>query len=395
MPKLIDAVQTELSTDFAILMAGQRGVEADPGASFAGSGPGFVSLEAGSKYSRISIRAERWDDRPPIADDWEDVDDIPFEEVPTAGKLMLSGFNPGGVGLDVSGLGRGRVRVLARGRHRYQFSSDADIDSMVPEEWLLQLYPQDGQVDPMAGGPRRIAGAGGLSRPTGSPWLAAVLGFRTSGWSDVLVSSHGYYLADVALLSVTAPITRLELASRMARWMPPWELGGPDAETLAVPPRPSLREEVDPLAELSGRTQIATIGDAIDALVSLGLLLGEERGGAHLLVPNPSPEPAWVRIGLTGERLVWARARSLEGEHRRISSNIAYAVGWRGDEGLTATLRTMAIRWGTRVEDVVGGLRLLGGSGRVTSDPEVGFDTELDADQLITVWMAPAPIAYR
>lgn len=388
MPKLIHAVETEFVTDFAILTAGQDGVDPDPGyLSFAVSSPGLANFRTGTKYSRVSIRAERWGSRPPIPDDWEDQDDIPFEEVPTAGKLILSGVDPSDVGLDVSGLGRGRVRVLARGRHRYHYGSPVDVDSIAPEDWLLQLYPQDGPIDPMAGGPRRIAGTGGFSRTMGSPWRAAVLGFRATGWSDRLVSSHGYYLAELALLSATASLTRLELASRMARLMPPGELGGPDAETLAIPPRPSLRGEVDPLAELSGRTEIATIGDTIDALVSIGLLLVEERAGMHLLAPNPSPQPAWERLGLTGERLVWARTRALE-EHLGSASDIAKAVLWRGDKGLTTTPRAMAIRWCTEVDDIVGGLRLLGGSLRVTADRDLGFDTELDADQPITLWKA-------
>ncbi|UYN82857.1 MAG: hypothetical protein KIT89_09035 [Microcella sp.] len=134
MPELVDAVQTTLSTDFALLSAGQEEAVLSPAASFAGSAPGFISLEAGSKYSRAHLRAEGWDARPSTPDGWEDIDDLPFEEVPAAGKLMLSGFDAGKVGLDVSGLGRGRVRVLARGRPRYQYDSGVDLDSMAPEE---------------------------------------------------------------------------------------------------------------------------------------------------------------------------------------------------------------------------------------------------------------------
>lgn len=392
--KLQDAVETELSTDFAILMAGQEGVSQDPGASFAGSTPGFISLEAGSKYSRVRMRVERWDGRPLDVESWEDVDDIPFEEVASAGKLMLGGFDPGDVGIDVTGLGRGRAQVLARGRHRYEYSSDADVDSMDPEEWLIRLYPLSGPVDPMAGGPRRIAGGGGLSRQIGSPWLAAVLGFRSSGWSDVLVGSPGFDLANLALLSAGGPLTRLELAKRMARGMPTWETGGADAEAAEVPPRASLGEQGDPLARFSGRAQIDTVGGAIDALVAIGLLLVEDRNGDRLLVANPSPQAAWERLGLTGERLVWARARALENEHNDIASNIGYAVAWRGSDGLTATSRQMAIRWCTRVEDVVGGLRLLGGSARVTADRELGFDSEIEQDEPITLWGGTAPIAH-
>jgi hypothetical protein len=378
-----------------MLSAVQEGVAPDPGASFAGSTPGTISLEAGNKYSRIRIRAERWDGRPPPTDDWEDVDDIPFEEVSSAGKLVLSGFDTGEVGLDISGLGRGRVQVFARGRHRYHYGSHNFDETLDPEEWLLRLYPHDGPIEPMAGGPRRIAGGGGLSRTTGSPWLAAVRGFRTSGWDSVLSSSHAFYLANLALLSTEGPLTRLDLAAQMARRMPPWELGGPDSESLEVPPRPSSRGELDPLARLSGRPQVDTIGAAIDALVSIGLLLVEERHGVRLLVPNPAPESAWERVGMTGEALAGARSRALENEHRGMATNIAYAVAWRGDDGLTATPRAMAIRWCTTVDDAIGGLRLLGGSGRVRADPPLEFDSEIDPDSPLTLWRGYPPAVVR
>jgi len=395
VPKLVDAVDAEFATDFAILAAGQEGVAPNPGASFAGSSPGHISLEAGNKYSRVHIRAERWDARPPIVAEWEDVDYIPFEEVPSAGKLVLSGFDPGDVGLDVSGLGRGRVQVFARGRHRYHYGSHNFDETLEPEEWLLRLYPQEGPVDPMMGGPRRIAGGGGLSRVTGSPWRAAVMGFRTSGWADVLSNSHGFYLANLALSMAQAPLTRVALAMQMAQRMPPWELGGPAAESLEVPPRPSLRGELDPLARLSGRTQIGTIGEAIDALVAIGLLLVEERKDEKLLVPHPAPEPAWERVGLTGDALAWARSRALENEHRGIADSIARAAAWRRDDGLTTTPRAMAIRWCTSVDDAIGGLRLLGGTGRLRSDPPMGFDTEIDPDETLTLWPGTPRVAVR
>ena len=386
MAQPVDAVQTELNTDFAILLAVQEGLDGNPSASFAGSSPGAIGLEAGSKYSRVLIRAERWDERPPLTDQWEDIDDIPFEEVPTAGKLMLSGFDAGEVGLDVSRLGRGRVRVLARSRHRYHYGAAVDVSSMAPEEWLLQIYPLAGPIDPMAGGPRRIAGGGGLARYAGSGWRGAVHALYTSGWSDALVSSPGFRMAHLELSWRTAPVTRFELAKGMARRMPPWEPGGADAETLAVPPHRSFGHEADPLATLSGLTSIATIGDAIDALVSMGLLLVEERNGERLLIANPSPEPVWERLGHTGRNLIFARSRSLKQEHGIIAGDIACAVAWCREEGLTTTPRAMAIRWCTRVDDVEGGLRLLGGAGRVTSDRELGFDTEIDSDEPITLW---------
>ena len=393
MPNLDHAVEAQFGTDFAILVASQPGVEGGSAeASFASSTPGFVSLECGSKYSNVRIRAELWDKRPPLTDEWEDFDELPFEEVPGAGKLMLSGFDPGDVGLDVEGLGRGRIQILARGRHRYDYSSSIDVDTLPPEEWLLRLYPREGRADPMEGGPRRIAGGGGLSRTSRPPWSTAVLGYRTSGWSDALGSSHGFYLAQLALLSATAPLTRRELAAQMVRRMPPWEVGGPNSESVEVPPRPSLQGDPDPLETLSGHGTIATIGDVIDAMLGTGLLLIEARAGARLLIPNPSPTPAWERIGMTGPKLVWARSRALESEHRAIASDVLSAARWLSDIGLTATPRVMAIRWSTSVEDVIGGVRLLGGSEQVSSDRELGFDVELDPDEAITLWPNPTAV---
>lgn len=387
MPSLIDAVSTRFATDFHIIQAVQKGVGINPGASFAGSTPGVVSLEAGFKEAHISIQAERWDGRPADTGGWEDLDDIPFEEVQTAGKLILQGFDNGTVGLDLSGFGSGRVQVLARGRHRFEPGSPIGFQTVEPEEWLLRFYPIEGSPDPMAGGPRRIAGGGGLSRPSTStsPWLAAVRGFRSTGWSSVL-SSQGFHLAYMTLAMVTAPLSRQELAQQMAKRMPPWELGGSDAESLPLPAPVGRGASVDLLASLTGRDAVNTIGDSIDALVDLGLLLTEMRDGARVHIPNPAPVPAWVRLGLSGEQLVKARARYIEGDHGGIATTISFAVAWCRERGLTATPRAMALRWGTSVDDLVGGLRLLGGSGRVRADQQLGFDTELDPDQAITLW---------
>ncbi len=391
MPALIDAVETEFTTDFKIVLAAQERVVPALEAEFAESGPGFLMLTAGSKQSRIRLRAERWDDRPPSTDDWEEMDDLPFETVPTAGRLIVQGFDPSGVGLDLGDLGRGRARVLARGRHRYYYGANLDPFAMPPEEWLLQLYPADGPVDPMSGGPRRLVIAGDPSRTARSPWHAAVRGFKTSGWADALGSSHGYSLAETALAAAKASVTRLELASSMVRYMAPWETGGPEAESAPVPPHPRIRDEGDALARISGRAEIATIGDVIDALVSIGLLIGEVRDGRQLLIPNPAPQPVWERWGVVGEQLDSARVRALTYEHRGIANSIESAVRWCGQEGLNTTPRAMAIRWCTTIEDVTGGLRLLRGSGRVASNRDLGFDSELGADESLTLWRGSAP----
>lgn len=397
MPTLIDGVSTRFATDFHMIQAVQQGVAINPGASFAGSSPGVVSLEAGYKEAHVSMRAERWDARPADVDGWEDIDDLPFVEVNSAGALMLRGFDEGTVGLDLSGFGSGRVQVLARGRHRFDPGSPIDLQTVEPEEWLLRFYPIDGAPDPMAGGPRRIAGGGGFSRPSTStsPWLAAVRGYRSSGWSSLLSQSPGFSLAQWTLRLVTTPMNRLELAQHMAQRMPPWEFGGPDAESLALPAPQGRRASPDPLASTTNREAIVTIGEAIDALVDLGLLLTEMRDGEPVHIPNPAPTPAWVRLGLSGQQLVTFRSRDLEGDHGGMAATISFAVAWCHERGLTATPRAMALRWCTSIENLVLGLRLLGGSGRVRADQELGFDTELGPDQVITLWKPEAGRAAR
>ncbi len=124
----------------------------------------------------MHLRAERWDAKPPLTDEWEDYDDLPFIEVSTAGKLMIGGFDPGEVGLDLAGLGAGRVQVLARGRHRYRYNSGPPQEGTAPEEWVIRFHPVDRSPDPMAGGPRRIAGEGGNAPLVRTPWQWALHG---------------------------------------------------------------------------------------------------------------------------------------------------------------------------------------------------------------------------
>jgi hypothetical protein len=382
---LIDSAETSFGTDFAIVSARQEQAEPDDIPTFAYTGPGFVRLEAGNKYSRVHIRVERWDERPPAADGWEDVDELPFAEVPDGGKLVLHGFDPSDVGIDISGFGLGRVQVFAHGRHRYSYGdSSIDVDKSEPEEWLLRLYPHQGAHDPMAGGPRRIAGSGGLGYSPRTAWDAAMLGYRTAGWDRELGNSHGYYLAHLAMYEAREAVTRHKLASLMVKWMAPWQLGGDESESIAVPPRPSLRAAPDPLATHSGRESIATIGDVIDALIEIGLILLEERGDSRVVVPNPSPEPVWSRLGMTGDALRRARVAALEGQHRRTASMIEASARWCVG-GLTASPRSMAIRWCTSVEDVLGALRVLAGTDRITANRELDLDVDVDLDEPLTV----------
>ncbi len=190
-------------------------------------------------------------------------------------------------------------------------------------------------------------------------------------------------------------MTRAALASRMVRGMPPWEPGGVDSEQIPVPPRASLGQKPDPLAAATGRPTISTVGDAIDGMLDLGLILLEVRHGDQLLVPNPSPELAWERLGLTGYDLLMARSQALEEDHRATSGQIENAIRWSGGRGLSSTPRAMALRWSTTVEDVLGALRLLGGSGRTVAGRELTFDSQIDADEhLVLRQSAPHWLSY-
>ena len=390
MSHIIDSVVADLATDFAILHARQEGADWDAGnlTPFAATSPGFVGMQAGTKYAYLHVVIERWDG-PPFADlAWEDSDELPFEEDPTAGILKIAGFDDTDIGLDVSGLGTARVQVFARGRHRYPY--DAVVDPESPEEWLLRFYPVSGEHQPLSGPPRRSAGPNPTQSTVVTPWRGAVLALRSSGWSDVLVSSHGFYLAQLALLMTHGPVTRQQLAAQMARYMAPWELGGADAEHLPVPPRGLFGDQADPLTSYGGGHPIGVIGDAIDALLDIGLLLRETRQGKELLIANPAPEPAWERLGMEGSVVVGLRSRALAEQHNGAASDIKSAVAWTRHDGLTTTARAMALRWSTTVDDIVGGLRIITGTGDVVANRELGFDADIDADETLRLWSAGA-----
>ncbi len=171
MARLIEAVEAEFETDYAVLsLAQESGGGGFPG-GFVGTVPGGVDAQCGTKYARVKARAERWDARPPLQRGWEDIDEWPFEEIPGGGPLGLSGFDPQDVGLDVEGLGRARVVVYARGRQRYGYFELSD--PLEPEEWLFQVFPDPERLDALAGDPRRLSGRAPFSPPPRTGWYAA------------------------------------------------------------------------------------------------------------------------------------------------------------------------------------------------------------------------------
>ncbi|MEV8215679.1 hypothetical protein [Leifsonia sp. NPDC077715] len=374
------SVETTLDTDFAILHLQQSmNWVADIGI-FALSAPGAVHVVCGTKYARVHVRAERWDARPPFDESWEDFDELPFAEVPGDGPLIIAGFDPGEVRLDVDGIGNARVQVFARGRHRYTYSDGTSGDALQPEEWLFRFFPADDEFQPLAGGPRRLAGEGGLHAAWSDPWSAAGGAVGSSGWDDLLSRSASFRSICQALWSEHGPATADALARRLRTWKQQGESTWADAlDDVIVQPL----SEADPLAELTGRQAPLTTGRAIDAMRDLGLLLVERRSGQELLIPNPSPEPAWAhqaRNGADEATIRRMRVATLIRLHALLAEDLRYAIAWSGEAGVQTTVRSLAIRFAATVAAVTGALRLLVAEGRLVPDVDLGLDAVIDPD---------------
>lgn len=146
-----------VETDFAKLSVNQQWQQPPDANIFASSTPGALGMICGSRHAKLHVTVQRWSSRPAAAgEDWEDVDEIPFEPLPEAGPLYIFGFDEPGVGgpaLDVSGLGRCVARVCASNRHIADRRYDADGDQTT-ERWLVQLWPDAHGLDPMHAEPR-------------------------------------------------------------------------------------------------------------------------------------------------------------------------------------------------------------------------------------------------
>ena len=320
--------QAHFDTDFSIVTAHQVPIDPESG-SFAGSTVGGVTGLAGTKYANVSARAERWTGRPEFDNSWDDIDELPFVEDEDGGPLRLAGFDPSQAdGLDLRGFGSGRVRVMARGRHRYNYSSGTDrVDSLPPEEWLFQFFPTDGPPRPLDGGPRRLAGIAPFGGPPRSGWSSAVHAWEQTGWGSYLYASPGYRALNRALRVTEHAVTPSALAERAYRYVGrrPGERPEMPADPLAFSVDPPL-DMNDPLASSTG-LPTTTLGEAIEALRQLQLLLTSVRGGNDILVPNPDPGFVWDSISLTES----------ETEHARRQLAMRISVG---------SQRTSRSRWG-------------------------------------------------
>jgi hypothetical protein len=365
MAELLGATEALFETDFAIMNAHQDPNDGPTPGGFVGSAPGGVAGMCGTKYAEVSARAERWSSRPEFDNSWEDVDELPFSAIADCGPLRLYGFDsPPDDGLDLDGFGAGRVLVMARGRHRYGYS-DHDNDAVPPEEWLLRFFPEAGPARPLEGPPRRLAGVAPFGGPPKTGWAAALHAWSQTGWHSHFASSHSYYAIYLGLSASQRALTVNALA----------EVSFPYIYRVDPPARGE-----DSLAVSSGRPT-ATLGEAIDALRELQLLLPSTRDGQEVLIPNPDPGLVWERIELSDDQIKGARQQIGYTDFRQIAEDISIAMAWVPNSGLHSTVRAMALRWSTTPADIRGGLELLATSGLktewATGDRSTDDDTPL------------------
>lgn len=343
---------------------------------FATSSRGAVAMECDTKHADVHVVLERWDARPPLdLSAWEDRDELPFEEDVGAGPLRLGGFDPAeGHGLDIDGLGRARIRVLASGRHRYTYGDPID-EAAVPEEWLLQLWPDVSGMDAMAGEPRRLAGPLPFDphRAQRTPWHAALHAWRQTGWNAFFASMDAFTAIAHGLNIAQRACPRRELPALAARVHRRLFDSEPAMDTRLAPGVDAQRAALDLLGTRFD-VDITTFGDLVTALLRCGLLT---RTDDDAVAPNPAPAPVWEVLDLPEATQRSLRLQALQADFAAIQWDLLHLVRWAPGEELRTTPRRIAIRLAVPLEQVLGGFQLLEAYGRIRTEPEV---TALAAD---------------
>lgn len=160
--QLLDSTEALLSTDFGVLGATQEAVDEPVFCNvLANTKPGGIGLAGGHKYSRASIRLERWSSRPALPDDseaWEDHDELPWRTLSDSGALQIYNFDPPtptSPRIDLGDLAWGRAGVWAKGRYRYWNEElPSDFADLATEHWLIKLWPEPRRTNEISGPPR-------------------------------------------------------------------------------------------------------------------------------------------------------------------------------------------------------------------------------------------------
>lgn len=378
------SVEAEFSTDFAIVNAAQAQHGAASG-SFAGTCPGALSAMCGTKYAAVHIRAERWDARPPYARGWEDADELPFAGIAGGGPLMLGGFDDTDIGLDVDDLGSARALLYARGRHRYGYSDFRP--ELPPEEWLLQVFPTAPVFDVLAGDPRRLSGGAPFGPRQNTGWSAAMHAWSQTGWHHYLYRCPWFYEINLALSIARRPISREELARTALPFNEKGAAKDPAAAVhpLAVALQPALLQEhpnqmlldmqaaaaesISQVATVAGVPEMRVLGDFIQALCNLGLLLPMQRNGEELLVPNACPGMVWDVVEIPEGNRGGLLEQIGYADFRHVAEDLRNLLGWAPAHRLRTTARSVAVRLAVAPPDVLGAIDLLAVTKQIENIP--------------------------
>ena len=386
--ELLAFVDHELSTDFALLAVGQADTDHADVGDFASSVPGVLSLLCGTKFARIRIRLERWNEAPPVdLSAWEDRDELPFEATKGGGELFSFGFDEQiEPGLDLGSTTRFRVRIQASGRHRYGYEGPHDPDQEPQhEDWLVQFWPDPDHVGVLTGEPRRLAGPSPLELES-TPWTAALHGWAVTGWTELLNCFPAF--AGIAYgMSRAAGPADVETILKHG-----WAVGGPRDATLQtkVVARPGWDDEDELralLASAAAMEQIDTIGDLVEAITRLELIALTAPSGNY--VPNPAPQPAWDRLELPAVTKQRVLERALAEDYAATASGVMELLSWADGNVIHTTPIALATRMTVRLSKVIGAFELLDLTRAVAVNTQPTIerpDEELTVQQLKRTW---------
>jgi hypothetical protein len=328
----------------------------------------------------LSVRLERWTARPPEPPGWEDADELPWQTLPGEPDVQVSGFDPTDCALPLGDLRTGRVRVLARGRHRYYGDYGEFRPSLSPEEWLVQWWPEAGDLDALAGGPRRL----------GVPWRHEQQAWRSSGWFYLLSEFSGLYqLLDVMgrhPAGFSQEIITADWARTAFTGLAPYLWDDPATRTpqpWETPHGVQEREWIRGYAHHRGVAPPQTLADLWVLMIDLGMVAPTESG---LFVASAGVRAVFDEPGLPAELLEKIRAsQRVTPQSPGVSyvvGDIRHLLGWASEGTLAITPARIAHRLDVDVALVLAALASeeFAGRGTIESDTDT-----IAADTVVTV----------
>lgn len=398
-PRLLSAHDDAADIDFAGLFVEEVNdegelvnVDGDTG-HLAVSLAGILSLHSGVKEQRPAVRLEHWDQDPGgVPEAWEESDELPFLAL-RDGFMRVSGClgeeRPPVFRLGAPG--RYRVRVCVTGRQAAQDAWASATEGLVSgiERWLLQFWADPAGAGALPGPPRTLLPA----RPSRSdPAIAAGMhAVATTGWYAWLSAwwpfdslwmmfyRHGPVTID-AVPALFASTWNLDTDPPEQRWVRSLGVRGPRNQMLDDMARQTLARKQAVVSALGGQ-RLRTPADLTHFLLDIGVLTYQDVDGQPHLLPNKDAPSLFDLQVLSADESKRVEYRTLQEAHMYTETDIRQLVGWAPGR-LTATMRQLADRLGTTVDDVRGGIRFGRHQGGLHFDDAV-FDAQPDQPVLL------------